>query len=49
MNDRIGDRQDRELPTLATDREILHTNEILEHRDTKRWELNPQSAEDFEK
>jgi Family of unknown function (DUF6335) len=31
------------------DREILHTNEILEHRDTDRWELDPQSAEDFEK
>jgi hypothetical protein len=39
------------------DRELLHTNEILEHRDTdsaeprlrQRWELDPQSAEDFEK
>ncbi len=31
------------------DREMLHTNEILEHRDTDRWELDPQSAEDFEK
>jgi Family of unknown function (DUF6335) len=39
------------------DREILHTNEILEDRDTdsaeprlrQRWELDPQSAEDFEK
>jgi Family of unknown function (DUF6335) len=31
------------------DRELLHTNEILEHRDTDRWELDPQSAEDFEK
>jgi hypothetical protein len=31
------------------DREMLHTNEILEDRDTDRWELDPQSAEDFEK
>jgi Family of unknown function (DUF6335) len=39
------------------DREILHTNEILEHRDLdsaeprlrQRWELDPQSAEDFKK
>jgi hypothetical protein len=31
------------------DREILHTNDMLEHRDTDRWELDPQSAEDFEK
>jgi hypothetical protein len=31
------------------DRELLHTNEMLEHRDTDRWELDPQSAEDFEK
>ncbi len=30
------------------DREILHTNEMLEDRDTYRWELDPQSAEDFE-
>lgn len=30
------------------DREILHTNEMLENRDTDRWELDPQSAEDFE-
>jgi Family of unknown function (DUF6335) len=29
--------------------EILHTNEILEHRDADRWELNPQSAEDHQK
>jgi hypothetical protein len=26
--------------------EILHTNEILERRDTDRWELDPQSAEE---
>jgi Family of unknown function (DUF6335) len=31
------------------DREMLRTNEILEHRDIDRWELDPQSAEDFEK
>jgi Family of unknown function (DUF6335) len=31
------------------DREMLHTNEILEDRDLDRWELDPQSAEDFEK
>lgn len=27
---------------------ILHTNEMLEHRDDDRWELDPQSAEDYE-
>lgn len=31
------------------DREILHTSEILAHRDTDRWELDPQSAEDHQK
>ncbi|AFY96523.1 DUF6335 family protein [Chamaesiphon minutus] len=31
------------------DRELLHTNEMLEDRDTNRWELNPLSAEDFKK
>jgi Family of unknown function (DUF6335) len=31
------------------DREMLHTNEILEDRDLDRWELDPLSAEDFEK
>jgi len=28
---------------------ILHTSEILEHRDTDRWELDPESAEDHQK
>ncbi|MCU0567584.1 MAG: DUF6335 family protein [Oculatellaceae cyanobacterium Prado106] len=30
------------------DQEILHTHEILEYRDSHRWELNPQSSEDYE-
>jgi Family of unknown function (DUF6335) len=30
------------------DTELLHTNEILEHRDDARWELDPMSADDYE-
>jgi Family of unknown function (DUF6335) len=30
------------------DREMLHTNEILEDQDIDRRELDPQSAGDFE-
>lgn len=30
------------------DEEIVHTAEILETRDDRRWELDPQSAEDYE-
>jgi Family of unknown function (DUF6335) len=30
------------------DNELLHTNEILEHRDDARWELDPMSADDYE-
>lgn len=30
------------------DEEIVHTAEIFETRDDRRWELDPQSAEDYE-
>jgi Family of unknown function (DUF6335) len=30
------------------DSNFLHTSEILEHRDDKRWELEPKSSEDYE-
>ncbi|MCU0533001.1 MAG: DUF6335 family protein [Hydrococcus sp. Prado102] len=30
------------------DRELIHTNEILNTRDDRRWELDPQSSEDYE-
>jgi hypothetical protein len=29
-------------------RELIHTNEILETRDDRRWELDPTSSEDYE-
>lgn len=30
------------------DKATLHTSEILEQRDAHRWELEPESAEDYE-
>lgn len=30
------------------DRSYLRTNDMLEERDDRRWELNPESAEDYE-
>jgi hypothetical protein len=30
------------------DRSFLRTNDILEQRDRQRWELDPQSSEDYE-
>lgn len=30
-----------------SDRERLHTNDILNTRDDRRWELDPQSSEDY--
>ncbi|HLO87848.1 MAG TPA: DUF6335 family protein [Nostocaceae cyanobacterium] len=30
-----------------SDYAFLHTNEILEHRDDARWELDPMSSEDY--
>lgn len=27
---------------------FLRTNDILEHRDDARWELDPKSSEDYE-
>lgn len=32
----------------TADREILHTSEILERRDARRWELDPESSEDYQ-
>jgi Family of unknown function (DUF6335) len=29
------------------DRELLHTDDILSRRDDRRWELDPQSSEDY--
>jgi Family of unknown function (DUF6335) len=31
------------------DQGILHTSEMLERRDARRWELDPQSSEDYER
>ena len=31
-----------------SDREFLHTQDILENRDDRRWELDPTSAEDYQ-
>lgn len=30
------------------DANFLHTEEILEHRDDQRWELEPKSSEDYQ-
>jgi Family of unknown function (DUF6335) len=30
------------------DENFLHTEEILEHRDDQRWELEPKSSEDYQ-
>jgi Family of unknown function (DUF6335) len=30
------------------DQGLVYTNEALEHRDADRWELDPQSSEDYE-
>jgi Family of unknown function (DUF6335) len=30
------------------DRNFLHTSEILEQRDERRWELEPKSSEDYQ-
>ncbi len=30
------------------DSNFLHTEEILEHRDEQRWELEPKSSEDYQ-
>jgi hypothetical protein len=32
-----------------SDRSSIHTNEILEKRDNNRWELDPQSSDNYEK
>ncbi len=43
--DDLGDAAGIEIPNGG----ILPTSEILEHRDDNRWELDPQSAKDYEK
>ena len=30
------------------DQEYVHTSEVLETRDDRRWELDPQSSEDYQ-
>lgn len=30
------------------DQEYVHTNEVLETRDSRRWELDPTSSEDYQ-
>ena len=32
----------------TTEREIVHTEEKLEWRDQHRWQLDPESSEDYE-
>lgn len=41
--DELGAAVGLEMP----DREYLHTDEILTRRDDRRWELDPQSSEDY--
>ena len=45
MVDELGAAAGIEMPDGA----ILHTTEMLEHRDESRWELDPESAEDYHK
>ncbi|MEG4251905.1 DUF6335 family protein [Microcoleus sp. AT3-A2] len=42
--DELGAAAGIELPDGA----ILHTTDMLEHRDESRWELDPSSAEDYQ-
>jgi Family of unknown function (DUF6335) len=42
--DDLGTSAGIEIP----DQGILHTSEMLEHRNSHRWELEPESAEDYE-
>ncbi len=42
--DELGVAAGIEMPDGA----ILHTTEMLEHRDESRWELDPSSAEDHQ-
>ncbi|MEG3903463.1 DUF6335 family protein [Microcoleus sp. B4-C5] len=42
--DELGAAAGIEMPDGA----ILHTTDMLEHRDESRWELDPSSAEDYQ-
>ncbi len=42
--DELGAAAGIEMPDGA----ILHTTDMLEHRDERRWELDPSSAEDYQ-
>ncbi|MEG4583904.1 DUF6335 family protein [Microcoleus sp. MOSTC5] len=44
MVDELGAAAGIEMPDGA----ILHTTNMLEHRDESRWELDPSSAEDYQ-
>ncbi len=44
MVDELGAAAGIEMPDGA----ILHTADMLEHRDESRWELDPTSAEDYQ-
>lgn len=44
MVDELGTAAGIEMPDGA----ILHTTNMLEHRDESRWELDPSSAEDYQ-
>lgn len=44
----IVDELGRAVGLEMSDANYLHTNEILEQRDDRRWELEPRSAEDYD-
>jgi hypothetical protein len=44
----VVDELGRAVGLEMDDANFLHTNEVLEQRDDRRWELEPQSAEDYE-
>jgi hypothetical protein len=44
----IVDDLGRAVGLEMDDRNFLHTNEILENRDDRRWELEPRSSEDYD-
>lgn len=44
----IVDNLGRAVGLEMDDANFLHTNDILEQRDGRRWELEPRSSEDYE-
>jgi len=42
--DELGKAVGLEMP----DQEYLHTNELLDNRDSQRWELDPTSSDDYQ-